>query len=630
MFTRNHAVPRDSPSQKSKWLIVLVLALVAWSAWSARAQPLVAQKAGANVTNTDLKLVELAVLHHVNPAHGLPEILAGKSGIFVPQSQLDLKDSGWADTDFWLRLTLAGIPLQEGQTAPAIYLLEFSKAYLDDIRLYSPPLNGTQAWRVQKAGDMVAQKDWYFRGLYPRFLLPSAQDLMASPSGQQVLYVQIKHSFPLTSKVQIFSAEQTVTFSQKTFLALGVVLGAMLLTAALSASMALLNRDSIFGWYFAYAICAILSNVSHSGMAHFLLWPVDGWWPGTATMFWLLMAALCQLQFCRVLFQPQDLKTLPAFAAIGWGGLCGVTAIAYAFLPKYWTEFYFFGIGLILVAMALSIFLVYQAWRQNNKLALVWLISFVPLFITIVIGLLGSVGMLEDDLGYNMPIYAVALEVILLGMALQWFARERHGQMEREKALATTDPLTGFASAQAFQAKLLRDWHSPDAEKFDFAVAYVELTTKASDAKQRERLLMRSVRILRSATHTHDVVARLDGQLMAILMPHVQMGDDLSQRLSRIVALGLMPNRGDPQASILQFRIVAATRWRYAPPLSQLDSDLRAVLADPNGWGSKTIRYVGSKASRSDAAKIMALEESKFEDLWDKAFAREVQDASKS
>jgi hypothetical protein len=114
------------------------------------------------------------------------------------------------------------------------------------------------------------------------------------------------------------------------------------------------------------------------------------------------------------------------------------------------------------------------------------------------------------------------------------------------------------------------------------------------------------------------------------LMPHVRMGDDLSQRLSRIVALGLMPNRSDPLASILQFKIVAATRRRYAPPLSQLDSDLRALLADADGWGSKPIRYVGSKASRSDAAKIMALEESKFEDLWDKAFAREVQDASKS
>jgi hypothetical protein len=124
------------------------------------------------------------------------------------------------------------------------------------------------------------------------------------------------------------------------------------------------------------------------------------------------------------------------------------------------------------------------------------------------------------------------------------------------------------------------------------------------------------------------VVARLDGQLMAILMPHVQMGDELSQRLSRIVALGLMPDRSDPHASILQFRIAATTRSHYAKPLSALDADLRALLADPSGWGSKPIRFIARQARVSEAVKAMRLEDSELEDIWDKAFAKEVKDIS--
>jgi two-component system, sensor histidine kinase LadS len=621
---------RPCPLSQLRFLASLafwaLLSLLLICQTSAKAQSVIAENAGANVSNVALKLVELAVLRDVNPALGLPEILAGQGGTFVPQAELNIRDKGWSDTDLWLRLTLQGTVLQDGQTAPAMYLLEFPKSYLDDIRLYSPPKADASAWRVQMAGDMLAQRDWFLRGLFPRFMLPQAQDLLASPAHQQVLYLRIRHLFPLIADIQISSAAQAAASTVKTFLVLGVILGAMLFTAVLSLMMALLNRDSIFGWYFAYALAALLALASHSGLAHLLLWPVGGHWPGTATLFWLLVAGIFQLQFCRVLLQPSGQKTGPSWAAILLGSLCGITAFTYALMPEYWTQLYFLSISLIFLAIGLSIFLVYLAWRQGNKLALVWMLAFIPLFFMTLLGLLGGIGILRDDLGYNLPLFASALEVILLGLAMQWFARERHGQMEREKALAATDPLTGFATADAYHARLLRAWHSADTKKYDLAVAYIELQTKASSNKHQEQLLMRSVRVLRSATHTHDIVARLDGQLMAILMPHVHIGDELSQRLSRIVALGLIPDRSDPNASILQFRIATTTRLNYALPLAQLDAGLRSLLAEAHGWGSKPIRHLGSQKPRSDRAASGVLDTERLENLWDDAFQREMKD----
>ncbi len=606
----------------------LVWALVASLAcsWAAHAQSIVTDYAAANMSNTALKLEELAVLRDVNPKLRLPDILAGRGGEFVPQTSLNIHDSGWDDSDFWLRLTLQGIALPAGQSARSIHLLEFPKSFLDDIRMYSPPMAGEQAWRVQAAGDFLAPQDWFVRGLHPRFLLPRANDLLASPEGKQVLYVRISHIVPMTVRMQINSAAQSSEIAQASFLGLGLALGAMLFTAVLSLSLALLNKDSIFAWYCVYVLTSGLANASYSGIAHLLIWPVSGFWPGTAALFWLLLSLGCQLQFCRVLFQSHSTRRWPSRTAVLLGALCAITAVLFALMPQRWRLFYFLSFALLILSAAVVTPLVYWVWRRGNRLALAWLIAFVPLFCTVIWALLDGVGLVHSAANFNLPIYATALEVIMLGMALQWFARERHGQKEREKTLAAIDPLTGFATVDAFQTRLLRDWHSQKTNKQDLAVAYIALKTKAVDKKHMQQMLMRTVRVLRSATEANDMVARLEGQLMAVVMPNVPMDDQLSQRLSRIVALGLMLDRSDPQTTVLQFRIAATTFKSFKKPLAQLDTQLRELLAEPAGWGSKPIRYIDHNLMARTTGQNMN-DSFAMEELWDQALKRQLQDA---
>jgi hypothetical protein len=89
-----------------------------------------------------------------------------------------------------------------------------------------------------------------------------------------------------------------------------------------------------------------------------------------------------------------------------------------------------------------------------------------------------------------------------------------------------------------------------------------------------------------------------------------------------------MPDRSDQQTPILQFRIAATTTRHYDKPVAQLDEDLRSLLAEPKGWGSKPIRYLGRQL-QSATPPATRLDDSAMEEIWDKALARELQDQSK-
>jgi GGDEF domain-containing protein len=567
-------------------------------AWPAVAQTVVADKSHSLAASADVKLIELAVLKNVNPEHGLADVLAGKSGVFVPQNHFRISTLEWNFTDLWLRLTLKAMPTEAGKMASSQYVLEFPKPYVNEIRLYAPPAAGSSAWHMQIAGDVLPPEQWALRGLYPRFLLPDAQQILQT-SGQQVVYVQIKPYFPIQMDMQILPAMESDQAMQATYMALALTFGAMLLTAFFAVCMTVLYRDSIFFWFSAYVMAVVLSACSHSGLAHLMLWPVGGDWPGTATLFWLLWAMACQLQFCRLLFEPHGQATWLAKAAIGLGLLCALTAVWYIALPAYWTYWYFLTIGLLVCTALVASSLVFLAWYEGNALAMVWTLAFVPLFVTLVAGLLEGIGWTVVAWAYNMPIYAVAVEVIVMGGALLWFSRERHNQIVREYVLAATDPLTEVATIKAAETRLVSDWNSAATRTQNLAIAYVQVNSAILGFKPSAAMLRRAVGMLRSVVSSKDTIARMDDYIFAIYMPKMSMGEELSQRLSRLVELGLVPQEGGDLSSVIRFRIVATTRWDFSKPLTHLDDDLRDTLAREKAWGTEAIRYIDGKAPSS-------------------------------
>lgn len=579
----------------------------------------------ASVPSAGIELTKLEVLHNVPVGLTLAQVQSGQAGPFVAQPHLDLTHAEWGRA-FWLRLHLQASAAQAAQPAqPERAVLALPRPYLDDVRLHTPGSTPAEPWSVQQAGDFFAPDAHSVRSMYPKFVIAMPGQAAWQGGQQMVLYMQIDHSAPVALKLEI-TPERSMQDRDLLALVLYCLgFGGIVLVALITAAMAWAYRDSIYAWYSAYAACAALACAAHAGLAHHLLWPVSGYWPGTAVLFFILLSCACLMKFTLALSKQHLTQPFWQHVVHVFCVLCVLIAIGFVIFTQYWREYYFATLGAILVTMGAAVILMAMSARLGSKLAQAWLLAFVPLFTTIVLAVLEGVGLLQaTDWSYSLVIYAATIEVLVLGLALQWYARARHGERERRRMLSDVDPLTGFVTANAFHAQLQRDWHNQAARKLDHALVYVELRTQATSAAQLEDLFKRSVRIMRSATHTSDVVSRLDSKLMAISMPNVQMGDDLSQRLSRIIALGLMPDRSDPQANVLQFRIAATTHQHFKAPFAQLDVQLRELLAQNTGWGSKPIRFVDGVPRQAAPRSLPAIPD--LDDVWEKAFQQEQKD----
>ena len=580
-----------------------------------------------SVPSAGLELTHLQVLRHAQQGLTIDQVLSGSFGKFENHASLRISSDQWYRS-VWLRLEIKATALTPANPEQAV--LFFPKPYLDTVRLYQPSGLTDTSWITQSAGDQISPNQWPVRSLYPEFLLPSVHQIKARGEQATVFYVEIQQDVSGVYDLYLGTAKSSAADAWLKLVIYGICFGMILLAAAITAAMAIFYRDQIYAWYSAYAISALAGCMSHSGVAHHLLWPVDGYWPGTAVLFFLLLCAVCQLQFCRA-----DVTSMQISVGLRWAthalcAACLVTAVLYGTYYTYWETWYYITLACIAATMAITAILMTIGWRSGHRLARAWLLAFLPLFSTVVFSILEGIGLLSANYQtYSYVIYGVTLEVLLLGLALQWFARERHGERERLKTLASTDPMTGFLSAQAFQSQLTKDWEISKAKGRSLAVAYVRLESRATNSQHLQVLLTRCVRILRSATSAQDIVARLDGSLLALLMHDVPAGDELSQKLARVVALGLMPDANDRVVSVLQFRIVATTNRQFRKPLAELDAQMRELLTEPNGWGSKPIRYIDQTSKALSHAYLV--ETTLMEETWETAFQQEMKtDAAQS
>ncbi|MBS7808130.1 7TM diverse intracellular signaling domain-containing protein [Variovorax sp. PCZ-1] len=575
------------------------------------------------------QIAGIAVLSNADNSLRLEQIqaLPPESFVELPPGQLRITDTS-RNRSLWLKISLRAPEPVAKQQPSAISVLEIQKPYLDQLALYTPIGQPGEGWQVQRSGDSLAIQQWSLPGQFPRFSLPSISDLQNSPGGQMVVYLHVPHRIAASFDMRVLSAAGLVEDLQRDYVLLGLTFGFMLLAVVLSMALFAFHRDILFVWYAVYAFFSLFACLSHSGLAFQYLWPWGGEWPSSAATCFALIGFAAQLQFCKLMFMPSASKVWLTRLCEWLGGSAVFVALVLASVGReFWIHAILLSQAVIIVCAFLSCSLIAMASWRGNKFAMMSALTFLPLFVSVIFLMANALGIIGlPEFGYNAPLYAFALELGLLSICLLWFGHHRHGQIERSNALATTDPLTGFATAQAFKDRFQRDWSESSSQHQDVAVAYIEIQTPENSRRHLEQLLKRSVRVLRAATRASDVVARLDGKMLALLMHDVQMGDELNQRLARIVALGLMPESSEPGVEVLKFRIAATTRKRYAQLPELLDQDLRALIADSEGWGSKPIRYLEGGSSWVSGPKFASTEV--LAQHWDQILGDEISNLS--
>jgi two-component system, sensor histidine kinase LadS len=598
-----------------------LFAFFGWVLWGhAAAQTAIPSNDPMARVHPALAIQQVAVLADASPSLDFDQIQTLPPSAFsiLPAGPLKVRDRSW-DRATWIRITLTPAPAVSGKSPSKMTLLEIPKPYLDEITLYSPNDTG---WSLQRAGDKVATQDWTLPGQFPRFALPSLAQVQSSANGQLIVYLHVPHRLPMSFEAQLLSEADLASDIQQDFLLLGITVGTMAMAVALSLALLLFHRNALFAWYAVYAGAALLASLSHAGLANLYLWPNGGAWPSIALLCFMLIAAAGQLQFCKLLYMRTSGRSLPVAMVQVLGALCMVCALS---LPmwsaQWWTASILVAQSLVLLSMLSSCYLIAVAWSQGNRLAMALALSFVPLFCTVSLALLDAQGMVVlPALGYNAPLYALAFEVVLLGLCLQWFGHEHYGKQERDRALASTDPLTGFLNRESFAGVLAAAWAQGQEPEQDACIAYLRVLGKDNNATLDATKLKRVVRLVRTVTREQDSVARLDERTLAVLMLGMSPGQELTERLSRLVALGLIPDRHDRRNPTLRIRVVATSVLLFDKSQAALDGDLRRWLDAPEPWERKSIHLIPKHktSSRSFAADSEALDS-----IWERAMLAE-------
>jgi 7TM diverse intracellular signalling/7TMR-DISM extracellular 2 len=461
--------------------------------------------------------------------------------------------------------------------SPTGWTLELSKPYIDRAEFYQKDALG--AWQMQAAGDHIAHAQWPLQGLNPQFALP----VMAA--GAHDFYLKIQNDIPVHFSVHLQRTDAANARNQNRFFLGGLLLGVCALMLAFSGMLAFNTRHKEYLWYALFVGLSCLATATHMALGNYALWPHATAWPEYSNYCLVMIAITVQLQFCRSIFLPCEGRSrlhaaLSAaiavnIAAIGLYLYCdhlGHRLILYTFVTCLCT--------------VLAFVLVVRALRQGQRTAWLWLLAYVPLTICVSLVSLDSFGFAINGISYDAPVYALLFEVTVLLVALYLHTTSLQAHHVRRSVLDSVDPHTGFVASRQYAATAQAIWDQARQNKWDLAVAYV---SAASDGPLPEQPI---VRLLRTVTREGDTVAHVGKNLYAILMSGQLVGTDLTDRLSRLVALGRMAAKDLAASEPVQFRIVASSNAAFGGTWPQLDATLRNKLNDPKGWSRKSIRYV--------------------------------------
>ena len=481
--------------------------------------------------------------------------------------------------------------IESASSASLNWTFELPKPFVNRVELYHR--NALGAWDVQQAGDGLPQAQWTARGLHPRFQLPQLNP------GSNDFYVRVSQLIPLRFDVSLTTTASANFREQNALLANGILLGLMLFVSVFALVLAVAYRNKIYAWYGAYVLSALLALASYVGVAFFAFWPKATWLPEVAHHTFLMVAFATQLEFGRVLFV--NPRASPCVSRVVW-----VTALAIAasagyqwFTPQLDINWRLNALlACLVVGGLLMLAVVLKAAVEGRPMAWLWMLAYTPVIAVLGLTVVEQLGFAPVRwLPYNAIGLAVGFEVMLLLIALHLHVKSNHEWDVRQATVVELDPLTGFLAPLYFPDTLAQLWSETRHMRQDLAVAYVradiDLRGSRSAVKiSDDELVLRCVRMLRMVTRADDTVARIGGNVFAILMPRMSAGSNFAGKLSRLVALGVMRDTDDLSQQIVRFRIAATTFGSFSGTSKQLDEALKQKLNSLTEASERTIEFV--------------------------------------
>ncbi len=510
---------------------------------------------------------------------------------FSPKTSYRMKPN----EPLWLRLSVS----KGERTRHVNWLLEFPTAVVDRYELYQQDTQGV--WTMMVAGDAVAYEQWPIRSMRPRF------PLYGNAEANSDVFVRVVHAIPATMGPVLVHQLLASQRDELLKIWIGLMAGVLFTLVLLCAQTSVAFRDPLYAWYGSYLFFALLTMVSYHGLGQQLLWPSSEKFSNDAIPFFVMLATACNLQFARVMFGSLQRRWYHWLVNLLIAS-CLVYAVTRLFVQAYYLINPIYG-PLCIVSFMMIIYSGFSAWRRGLALGGYWMLIYLPFLLMAVNVILGSVGWINDAwIPSYTSLLVLTLEAIGMMFFINAFGRRRHAQAVREQEALVRDPLTGFLKEDKFIERALRAWQHARQSQREVTLVYLSVEAKDSDITdmQAEALMLRSVRMIRTIIREFDTVGRLGSKHFSILMLNMPQNELLSQRLSRLVALGLMNDPQDQSSVAVNFKIAAASYQRFPEEFRSVDIALRELLSEDEQGKNKPIRFLGQSDHTAPKTKAIA------------------------
>ncbi|MBC7918960.1 MAG: diguanylate cyclase [Rhodoferax sp.] len=524
------------------------------------------------------------------------EAVAAKTTEFEaqdPQYRHTLQDGD----SLWIKLRLQ-IPAGNSSR----WTLSVPLPTLDCIKLYQS--DGKGGWVQQIAGDTRAQAEWTKKALHADF------DLTIPPGAPQDVYIRVRNFKHVNIPILLASTAERDVARLREYVYLGAILGMTLALALLSLIRYLEHRNKSDAWASAYGLLIALTIAQINGIANALWWGSSPEFGDMASSCVRMLAMGSTLLFVRHLYGLSvRFRRYDKFLEIvGWATLGSV--LGFIVLDRPLADL--IGSALIFLSTTCCLVATFLNWRGGSSVARWLMLAFVPQFVMLMWMMAEAVGLAPTvwELRYLMSAM-VALTVPLLVHALSVVTHDRKELRARHHALPTQDALTGILTPEAFE-KAMQEARTRVIEEQDpIALLLVDVINhehirETMGDQTAEQCLLRAVVKLHRVLRDVDQAGRVGSARFALLLEGVRTRQEVTERMVKLIASGLIPLKGLHPEVTLQFHISAVLLQERPLSPAEAMTKLDEVLGSMSPRTRRPIRFLEPEATMAAPLDVMA------------------------
>jgi len=524
-------------------------------------------------------------------SHATIDLVAGGAVTFAPAAALGPFPLNKFDT-LWIKLRLVRAA---GSQTP--WMLNVPLPFLNYAALYQQDALGN--WTLQKAGDALAHAEWYQQGLYPDF------DLRLNGSAPHDVYLQVRNFKHVGLPIRLATSQQRESQRQFELLGLGLMLGALLSLAALSALRYLEHGNAVDGWASLFGLLIAATIAQITGVLNAFLWKSIPELGNLASSVMPVVAVGSALLFIRNVFTLfVHFRRFDRFlASVGWGTI--VSVLTFAVMDRFVADRV--SGTIMLFATVVGLVATFLSWRGGSPVARWLMLALAPQFLGLIYMLGEAIGIVPMlwEMRYLTSL-GVAVTVPIMLYALSQITHDRKELVVRANHLPTQDALTGLLTAEVFQIHLEAavqraiNHREPLALVVVRVVNYQQIRDAFSDTTGEQCLLRAVVKIQRILRDV-DPAGRVGTAQFGLLMEGVANRQALTERMVKLIASGLIPLPGLVPEVTLHFQAACVLLHENPVPAERVLDDLRGLLEGMSSHTRRPIRFLEALPTEASA-----------------------------